>query len=328
MTPDIIEERDWQDIVYALATSPAFAVDRICFAARSSGLYGSTDGGVTWRSLYDSLQLETALTATAVAVSSSFAADRTLFAGTLGGVLRSADGGRTWEVAVLPSPPPLVVALAISPNYSQDGLVFAAAAQDGVYRSADRGRRWVAWNFGLLDLNILSLALSPGFAADETLFVGTESGVFRSTNGGRAWRETGFPSEWAPVLSLALSPEYDRDGVLFAGTEACGLCHSRDRGQTWERIGEAAIPETVNAVVVSPRYPAQPAVVALTGEGLLLSTDDGGAWTDLTAGMAEGEELTCVAAPLGLDADAPVLAGLTNGAVLRLAVENLSDGGI
>ena len=43
------EETEVQDAVYALATSPEFARDGVCFAARNSGLYRSDDGGGAWR---------------------------------------------------------------------------------------------------------------------------------------------------------------------------------------------------------------------------------------------------------------------------------------
>ena len=40
-----------QDLVYALAASPNFDQDGVCFAARRSGLYRSEDGGRTWQDL-------------------------------------------------------------------------------------------------------------------------------------------------------------------------------------------------------------------------------------------------------------------------------------
>ena len=70
-----------EDYVYALAASPSFAQDGICFAARRSGLYRSDDGGITWRSAYGSLDLEVPLTTLAVAVSPAFESDRSVFAG-------------------------------------------------------------------------------------------------------------------------------------------------------------------------------------------------------------------------------------------------------
>jgi len=312
------EHTQLQDLVYALAPSPHFAQDGICFAARRSGLYRSDDGGANWRTTYDSLNLEAPLATTAVVVSPAFESDHSVLAGSQGGVLRSVDGGESWNVAVFPPPPPIVSALAISPDFIRDGTLFAGTVEDGVFRSADRGGRWSAWNFGLLDLSVLCVAISPNFAADETLFVGTETGVFRSTNGGRAWREVNFPTEYAPVISLALSPDYAEDGVLFAGTESRGLFRGADRGDTWEQIGEDAIQDSVNGIVLSPQFPARPEILVVLGTGLLVSRDGGPSWSGWQADLPTDHGLTCAAAPQGLDPDAPLLIGLVGGDVIRI----------
>jgi len=313
-----LEEPQFQDIVYSLATSPRFGQDGICFAARHSGLYRSDDGGLTWRVTYDSLNIEGPLTTTAVVISPHFETDQSVFAGVPGGILRSVDGGQSWDVVPLPSPPPHITSLVVSPDFAHDGTLLAGTLEDGVFRSSDRGSHWSAWNFGLLDLNTLALAISPDFANDETLFVGTESGIFRSTNGGRAWREVNFPPEFAPVLSLALSPNYGNDGVLFAGTESCGLLHSDDRGRTWTRLGEDVVTGAVNSIVLSPEFPVKTDVLVMLGEALLVSRDGGQSWLDWKAGLAIEEGLASVAAPQGLDPGTPLLVGLVGGGVLRI----------
>jgi len=322
MVDDMSEETQVQDLVYSLATPSSFAQDGVCFAARFSGLYRSDDGGVNWHSAYGSLNLEAPLATTAVAVSPDFESDRSVFAGVQGGIMHSVDGGESWHVAVLRSPPPLISTLAVSPNFTHDGTLFAGTVEDGVFRSADRGSRWSAWNFGLLDLSILCMAVSPDFADDETLFVGTESGVFRSTNGGRAWREVGFPVDFAPVLSLALSPGYAHDGILFAGTESYGLFRSGDRGNTWTRLSKDVVTDTVNGIVLSPEFSTRPDVLVMLSTALLVSRDGGQSWSDWKAGLAAEQDveqgLVSVAAPQGLDPGAPLLIGLVEGGVLRL----------
>jgi photosystem II stability/assembly factor-like uncharacterized protein len=307
-----------QDITYALATSPNFVVDGICFAARGSGLYRSENGGETWQPAYETMDLKAPLPTMAVSVSPDFASDRMVFAGVPGGILRSFDGGENWDVVQLPSPPPLVSALVISPDYVRDGTVLAGTIEDGVFSTSNRGGNWVAWNFGLLDLNTICMAVSPAFARDETLFVGTDSGIFRSTNGGRAWREVDFPLDMAPVLSLAVSPAYFQDGTLIAGTEAHGLYRSEDKGRTWKHLGEQVLQDAVNAILLSPGFPETADVLVMSTDGLLLSRDAGQTWAVWPASVEPEWGLACVAAPLGLDPDAPLLIGLTDGGVRRV----------
>ncbi len=167
-----------------------------------------------------------------MAVSQGRAADDddanvSIFVGLSGGILYTRDAGKTWFSGKMPSPPPVIACLAVSPNYIHDEIILAGSMEDGVLRSADRGQSWSAWNFGLLDLGVMSLAISPDFAEDETVFAGTESSLFRSTNGGRAWREVELPSGYDPVMSLACSPDFSqqpgRRGILFAGTESPGV---------------------------------------------------------------------------------------------------------
>ena len=317
-------ETEVQDLVYSIAASPAFAEDGVCFAARQSGLYRSEDAGASWTPAYDSLNLETALPTMAVAVSPNFASDRRVFTGVAGGVMRSADTGRTWEGVLLPEPPPIVPALAISPGFDRDSILLAGTLEDGVFRSADRGSRWARWNFGLLDLQVFCMALSPYYGNDETVFVGTESGIFRSTNGGRAWREVDFSPELAPVLSLVISPGYTHDGedegsgVLFAGTESNGLYRSADRGRTWTRLGEEAITEPINGIVLSPGVSSPITILVALTDRLLVSRDGGESWSDWGTGASFEPGITCVAAPLGLDEGAPLLVGLSEGGVLTV----------
>ena len=316
MNDETLNEAGEERVVYALAASPAYQSDGVCFAATVGGLLRSADRGETFEDAYASLGASESLATPAVAVSPAFLSDRTVFAGVNGAILRSLDGGATWQYATLRTPPPVVTCLAVSPNYEEDGIAFAGALQDGVFRTADRGGRWASWNFGLIDLGVLCLALSPAFGRDDTLFAGTETGIFRSSNGGRAWREVGLPSDIAPVLSLAISPDYTQDNRLFAGTESNGLWMSDDRGTSWQPV-ESLGPVAINALIVTAGEGSL-ALTALLEDELRVSEDGGADWRSLPLDLPEDVAAVCLAAPEGLGPGRSVLLGCSDGEVRKV----------
>ncbi|MBZ0293151.1 MAG: hypothetical protein K8L99_11355, partial [Anaerolineae bacterium] len=236
-----------QDAVYAMAGSQG-----VYFAARGTGLYCSRDDGQNWNPAYDNTILDKRLTTTAIAVHG-----QNIFAGVKGGILRSSNGGENWFTAVLPPPAPLVSALAVSPNFEEDGVLVASTVEDGVFVSTDRGMSWLPWNFGLLDLNVYAVAFSPNFEVDQVVCIGTESGIFQSKTGGRAWRPIPFSMDAAPVLSLGFSPDFVHSGRIYAGTETHGLYTSDDGGMTWKLMGENDVTGAVNAITTVATAPLE-----------------------------------------------------------------------
>lgn len=305
-----------EDHVFQFVASQKFGNRKaVCYAARLSGLYRSGDGGRTWEPAFGSLGLQEPLSALSVAMSPVVEHDPSVFVGLNGGILHSSDGGQNWETARVPSPPPAISALAISPNFVEDGILFAATLEDGVLCSSDSGRHWNAWNFGLLDLNTLCIAISPDFANDETLFVGTQSGIFRSTNGGRAWREVNLPAGFEVVLSLAVSPNFTRDATLFAGTESQGLLRSTDGGKTWQRLGRSRLKNPINAILLAPDFPTRTELLVLHGGSLLTSLDSGKTWKPWPDDVLTGKDVTAILCPNGFEPGVPALIGYSNGTI-------------
>src|SRR5437870_6661427 len=106
------------DPIFALAAPASFGRPGIpCFAAGRTGLVRSEDGGHTWLNAYESFLTGQLLATSSVALSPEYEHDHIVFAGVHGGVVRSNDGGRTWRSAIFPPPAPIVVSLAISPNF-------------------------------------------------------------------------------------------------------------------------------------------------------------------------------------------------------------------
>jgi photosystem II stability/assembly factor-like uncharacterized protein len=311
-----------KDPIYALAAPASFGPPGVaCFAARGTGLARSEDGGHTWLNAYESFLSGQVLATSSVALSPDYARDHVVFTGVHGGVVRSNDGGHNWRSAIFPPPAPMVVALVVSPNFGEDGILFAGTAENGVFTSSDGGANWSAWNFGLLDLNVLCLAISPNFVEDETLFVGTTTGLFVSTNGGRAWREVVLPQDLTAVLSLAVSPHYKDDRTVYAGTEEHGLFHSSagkiQAGVPWEKVGQSSLTQPINSILLSAEFPQSRDLLVLHGSELLFSPNQGETFQQWTRpGLEADVEIMAVAAPAGFNPGSPVLIGLGEGDVL------------
>ncbi len=310
-----------QDIVYGLATSPDYPNDKRCFVARQSGLWRSDDGGERWHRIDDTAGIPSGYPASAVIVSPCVQSSYSVFAGVPGAVICSVDYGISWMVSGLASPPPFVSALAISPNYESDGVVFAATLEDGIFRSEDQGVSWQAWNFGLFDPNIISIAVSPAFSEDRTVYAGTETGIFCSTNGVRAWREIDFPAQFAPVQTLGLSPHFRQDGIIFAGTSASGLFYSDNRGQTWQSMLKC---RSVNAITWSSTVLDTADLLVVSSDGLWLSRTKGKSWSSVNPQQESDAEFTAAAAPGGLGWGAELLLGLSNGEIKSLNISSIS----
>jgi photosystem II stability/assembly factor-like uncharacterized protein len=283
------------DAVFALVAS-----GESLYAARASGLYRSGDGGVTWEDALVSLERRERFAVTAAAASG-----RTVIAGATGAILHSRDDGASWQIAALPTPAPAVTALAVSPNFGEDGLIAAGTAEDGIFVSTDRGENWIPWNFGLIDLHVNALAISANYAHDHTIFAGTESGVFRSLNGGRAWREVPFPTEFAPVLSLGITV----NGRLFAGSENHGAFASDDSGVNWRQI-EPFADGAVNTIHIRDSR-----VWLLFDEALAVSDDGGDTWTNDLRPLPPGKGAMAL---LPFPSSGAALVGFADGDLLQL----------
>ena len=127
-----------------------------------------------------------------------------------------------------------IQAIALSPSYGNDRIVYAGVSTGGVYKSNDGGITWWAMNDGWTGLMLVTaLAISPTYPTDQIIFVGINmAGVFKSTNGGASWEaaNNGLTDLW--VQALAISPAFSTDQTLLVGTYA-GIFKSTDAGAYW-----------------------------------------------------------------------------------------------
>ncbi len=295
--------------VYSIAAVKNFeGSGETYFGATILGLLRSADGGVTWNSAYRTSELMPPTPIMAIAAAQNADSRHVVVAGLRGAILRSVNGGRNWDCIYLPSPPPTVSAIAISPIFDTDGVMFATTLDDGVFCTKDHGQSWNAWNFGLLDRCVLSLSISPDYAIDSTLFAGTSCGMFRSTNGGLSWREVSMPTGAEVVLSIVFSSQYACDRVIYAGTEDHGLLCSRNGGANWGRLAEHLVVGPVTALCSNEK-----SLFVIADGKVFLSLDGGNVFTCLQHKQLEGTEASALYASVG---QKDLLVGLATGGII------------
>jgi len=234
------------------------------FGGTGGGVWKSTDGAVTWSSVFDK---EGTSSIGSIAVASSN--HNVLYVGTGeacirgnishgDGVYRSLDGGKTWKntglrdsraigkVIVNPTNPDIVFVAALGHPYGPN-------TERGIFRTTDGGKTWekVLYkdeNTGGIDVafdphnpNILFAALWQARRTSWSMASGGPgSGLYRSNDGGTTWKrleEHGLPKGPYGKIGVAVAANSDRVYALIeAHNPEGGLYRSDDGGETWQLV--------------------------------------------------------------------------------------------
>lgn len=201
--------------ITALAADPANP--DLVYAATSSSVFRSSDGGESWTFAGAGL---------AASIRTLVLSGPVVIVGTeWGGVWRSLDEGRTWRAATAGlSTPPHVSALVVDPRRSERVWM---ASWEGIFVSDDRGETWTIRNGDLrLSGGVVSLAIDP---ANGQLYARTLRDLYTSGNEG---------ADWSLVRCLGRrcgSVVFDpADATLV--TLSGGVLRSRDGGSVWEKL--------------------------------------------------------------------------------------------
>lgn len=324
--------------VTAIAIDPTNA-DRMLIATGdafgenvpSSGVWRSTDGGVTWAPTGLSFNRE----ATAFVRQLIFHPTNAniLLAATSQGISRSTDGGQTWQQVLGGNFWDLRFHPA-NPNIAY------AASGNALFRSNTGGQTWVFVQ-DVLNSGRIALAVTPAnpnlvLALSSTTWQagGNFNGLFASTNAGATYVQrsntpnilNNTPTGAAGVngqgmydLCIAISPT--NANLVFVG--GVNLWRSGNGGIAWTLINfwnSVQAPAGV-AVVHADKHclawkPGTGELYQGNDGGIYVSTNNGTAWTDRSNGLAIGQLYHIANSTL----DARVLGGYQdNGTQLRLA---------
>lgn len=232
--------------------------------AASGGLWKTTDGGINWKPMTDSLDVSSVGSITLAPSDPNqvwMGTGETFIirpAHAMGdGIYKSTDAGKTWErkglektgrigkVVVHPTDPNIVFAAAL-------GHTYGSQQDRGVYRTKDGGENWERVLFvdegtGASDITIDPQNPNILYAAMWSIHINTwglnsggeGGGIYRSIDGGDTWTpltKKGLPGgAKRPVGKTAVALSHNHPNVVYALFEINSpeLWRSDDSGESW-----------------------------------------------------------------------------------------------
>ena len=235
-------------------------------------------------------------------------------AGGQGGLWKSTDGGQTWSWLSTSWPTLGVNCISIDP---QDGNIIYIGLGDyhgflggsyGIMKSTDGGFSWneIATPF-IGQVGVIKILIDP--TNDQTLIAGTGDIVstgklYRSINGGATWSAvTTLTKSYWPAISASLpSSGKTRFYAVAAGyggnnsSPISRVYKSDDHGATWQSLTSPIQTDLTShwayCVATSPTLPNNVYVLDSEHEKLYESTNQGLNWSDISANLPQGNEVS------------------------------------
>ncbi len=228
------------------------------FGAAAGGLWKTTDGGTTWKPLWDKFP------EAAPAVGA---------------------------VAVAPSNPKIVYA-----GTGETNIRGNAVTGNGLYKSTDAGKTWSF--SGLRDTQVIGrIVVDPKnpdivfvAALGHPFADNAERGIFKSVDGGKTWKKVLFVDQKTGGVDVRQDPTdpkvmwagmwqvHRKPWIMESGGPGSGLFKSVDGGETWTRQSGGGLPEGIlGRVNIAPTSdPKRVYAMIEAAKGGLYRTDDGG----------------------------------------------------
>ena len=129
-----IYNETYSDIsVHSIDISLKFSEDQSLIIGTNLGAFKSIDGGGNWISMYEGLPVSHKMIS-----SVKIASDGTMFIGLPNeGIFKSDDSGRSWDQINFGLFNDYVSVIDVSPNFSNDQIIYAGTLGSGVFRSSE-----------------------------------------------------------------------------------------------------------------------------------------------------------------------------------------------
>ncbi len=271
----------------------------LIFAASSSALYRTGDGGRSWDEVLSFRGTGNAINSIAINPLDT----NTVYAGTGNGLYMSRDGGESWRRVLEGIGDREGRILHVAVNPARPDVVYVGTGS-GLFRTDNGGGDWTKGRGLPNGVPVTSVAVH--LSEPDTVYAGTGRGVYRSLNSGRDWKRVfgvGGPADGngyepyddadtdeytgagAEVRSLAVDP-VDRSTVYAYTTR--GLFFTEDGGLTWRALGTLGMAGgKIHHLLTGPADPD--GVYAATGKGVFRYSKASGRWTELYKGLASTE---------------------------------------
>ncbi len=264
------------------------------------GVFKSTDGGRTWRSV----GLRATLTIGRIWIDPHNA--NVVLVAAMGdpykpsharGIYRSTNGGKSWTHVLAINDRTGVVDLASDP--SDPRLIYAAAWQSrdwpwldyfephggpdsGIYRSTDGGKTWTRLTGGGFPggpLGRIGLAVTHtahGTRIYAAVDSKTEGGIWRSDDGGTRWlRVNDQESVFGNWYFARLTVDPVNPDVVYSAGQS--IRRSSDGGRTWHVFKGAPGGDDYHFVWINPLHPNH--LITASDQGAVVSVDGGRSWS-------------------------------------------------
>lgn len=274
----------------------------VLYAATTSGLYISRNGGERWGQ-----DQVTGTLGTAFSVATDRVEKNRILMGSDGGkIFQSLDQGRTFTLISGGLPPeiirsikiiafgatyavtsggslyiynyetfrwsplwidPVKGALAVTADPKKPWVLYLAT-QDGMYKSETSGFTWAKSNEGI-ESPPQVYTVTVDESKEGVLYAGGTSTVYRSTDSGVTWKpyKEGLPSNSA-VTAVEIDPLHPE--ILLASLQDNGIYRSTDSGITWKRLSERLPVEGVSVIAIDPKGTGE-TMIGTYLEGLYVS---------------------------------------------------------